>query len=143
MNFFAKIITPLAAIAAALFSAGNASAQQATFHLDRAAVWNGVTLPAGSYRLHMPQAGPVTNQFTLDSTTSRMFIVPMSVDAYGGRSIPNGSDYLQLVRVNGTYYVRKYESKTKATAYYFNMPKVDHKLQISMSDTVRVRMEGM
>ncbi len=132
MNFFGNRILGVA-IGAALMAgaAATASAQQAQFHLPVEAKWGGVVLPPGDYRMSLPDVAMGRSTFVVHGPAGTSLILPTTADAYGSRSIPPAKDYLQLVNVDGKYFVKKFEEGSRSLTFFFRTPKPSRRVQIS------------
>ena len=107
------------------------SAQQLHFHLPVAAKWAGTVLPVGDYRLRT-MANPTGMMIlTIQGPAGARFLVPMTTEAYGARKDPPAQSYLQLVEVDGKYFVNKLEASTQALTYFFKVPEPSRQLQMS------------
>jgi hypothetical protein len=143
MNFFTKRVSSIAMVAACLgASAVSASAQQATFHLPFEARWAGVVCPPGDYQVILPERYLGKTTFLVRGPAGASFIVPMTVDTYGTPAAsPNGA-YLQLVKIDDEYFVRKYEAGSGNLTFYFKTPKPSHRVQIAAQDSTNIPVSG-
>jgi hypothetical protein len=103
-------------------TAATASAQQATFHLPFEAKWGSLVLPAGDYRVQLPEAS-IDKHEILVQGPAQGFIMAVTTDTYGERMAAPDHDYLQLVKVGDVYYVTKYEEASMDRTIYFKAPK--------------------
>jgi hypothetical protein len=142
MNSFLNRILGVV-IGAALFAGAEVSAlaQQAQFHLPFEAKWGPIVLPPGDYRVSLPQQSAGKSTFYLRGPAGPGFIVPMTTDAYGARSMPAG-DYLELVKVDGVYFVKKYEAGSRALTFFFKTPHPSLRVQIGSTELFRIPVSG-
>jgi hypothetical protein len=143
MNFFVDRILGLA-VGAVLIAgaAAPASAQQAQFHLPFEAKWAGIVLPPGDYSVGVVGAPLGNRTFVVRGSAGTSLILPMTADHYGARIEPPAKDYLQLVKVDGDYFVSKYEQGSRAVTFFFKTPKSSRRVQISDRDSTRIPVSG-
>jgi hypothetical protein len=126
------VLAMLAAVGAA--QAG----EQARFHLPFEARWGGVVLAPGDYKVSLPETSLGVPQFILKGTDRDKYIQPLVTDYDGGFRRDASRSYLQLVKVNGTYFVAKYCSGPTGKTFNFATPK--HKRQVQMADQEAVEV---
>jgi len=140
-----RFITNIFSFALPAVMAGAAAAQaaqQARFHLPFEAKWGGVTLPPGDYRLALPQLSLGANQFLVNGEEARGFIAPMSTDVDSSRFAHPEHSYLRLVKVDGTFYVAKFESGPSGTTFTFKVPKPSHQVEMASQEVVNLSLSG-
>ena len=114
-------ILGLAALAVGLgLTAQRASAQQETFHLPFAAHWGPMVLESGDYKLSAP-AGQSGNHLIYVSEPGHNKMVLAQSTEIQPRYFERSS--LELVNVNGAYFVRRYRSAINGQAFTFAVPK--------------------
>jgi hypothetical protein len=120
-------------------AAGAAQAeQQATFHLPFEARWGLVTLAPGDYKVLLPGSAPGISQFIVDRDHHSRFVQPLITDYDQGENPGSSRSYLQLVNVDGTYFVSKYRSGMTGKTFTFRVPKPKHQLRMTARDVVNV-----
>jgi hypothetical protein len=143
MSFFANRIFNIAGTATFLCAtAVSASAQQGNFHLPFEAKWAGVECPAGDYQVALPERYNGKSTFLVRGPAGTSFILPMSEDTYGNHAGNPAGTYLQLVKVDGGWFVKKYEAGSRSLVFYFKTPKPSHRVQIASQDSARIRVSG-
>lgn len=144
MSFFVDRILGVAMCATLMAGvAATASAQQgrAQFHLPVEAKWGGVVLPPGEYRMSIPQISTGSSTFLVRGPAGTHFILPSTSDAYGARSEARATDYLQLVKVDGEYFVTKFEEGSRSLTFFFKTPRPSRRVQIS-EDFANIPVSG-
>jgi len=143
MNFFANRISGIAIGAALLCGAAvSASAQQGAFHLPFEAKWAGVLCPPGDYRVTLPDIDVGKTTFVVRGPAGTTLILPMVIDTYGAHAeLPNRA-YLQLVNVDGAWFVKKYEAGARDLTFYFKTPKPTHRVQMASQDYSTIPVSG-
>ncbi len=134
MYFSSSSILSLAALAAGLgLTATGASAQQATFHLPFAAHWGSTVLESGDYKL-----SDTTGQ-------SGSHLIYVSQRGRGEVILPEASEIqplhfdrssLELVNVNGAYFVRRYRSALTGQVFTFAVPKAKPETEMASAVTL-------
>jgi hypothetical protein len=120
-------------------AAASASAQEVQFHLPFQAKWGATVLPPGDYRLSAAERSSGRSSFWVRGPAGTSLILPVTADAYGARSAPPAEDYLQLVKLNGEYFVAKYEQESRAITFFFETPKPNRRrVQISDRDFTKI-----
>jgi hypothetical protein len=143
MNFFANRMSCIAMVATCLCaSAVSASAQQVTFRLPFEARWAGVRCPPGDYQVILPERYLGKTTFLVRGPAGASFIVPMTVDTYDTHAGSPMGAYLQLVKVDSEYFVRKYEAGSGRLTFYFKTPKPSHRVQIAAQDSTNIPVSG-
>jgi hypothetical protein len=141
MNVFANRILNIAAVAAFVcVTAVSASAQQGTYRLPFEAKWAGVECPAGEYQVVLPERYAGKSTFLVRGPAGASFIVPMAADTYATQN-PKGAS-LQLVKIDNSWFVRKFEEGSGGTAFYFKTPKPGHRVQIAAEESVTIAVTG-
>jgi hypothetical protein len=128
---------------ATMAAAGAAFAgQQARFHLPVGARWGAVTLEPGDYQVSLPETTLGNPQFILTADNRSRYILPLATEYDAGRTGGSGQSYLQLVKVDGSYFVSKYRSGT-GKVFSFAVPKHEkHKLEMTDRDVVQLGVSG-
>ena len=143
MNSFANRVSSIAMVAACLCaSAVSASAQQITFRLPFEARWAGVACPPGDYQVILPERYLGKTTFLVRGPAGASFIEPMMVDTYGPQAAAPMGAYLHLVKVDGEYFVRKYDAGSGSLSFYFKTPKPSHRVQIAAQDSTNIPVSG-
>ena len=143
MRFFANRIFSIASVAAFLCATEvSASAQQGSFHLPFETKWAGVDCPAGDYQVVLPERYAGRSTFLVRGPAGASFIVPMSADIYGTHPENPAGAYLQLVKVDGGWFVKRYEAGSRNLVFYFKTPKPSHRVQIASQDSASIRVSG-
>ena len=129
-------ILGLAAIAVGLsLTAQRASAQQVTFHLPFAAHWGSMVLESGDYRLLDP-AGQLGNHLIYVSQPGHSeMVLAQSVETQP-RHFDRSS--LELVNVNGAYFVRRYRSALTGQVFTFPVPKATPETEMASAAVTSV-----
>ncbi len=123
-------------------AAGAAQAgQQAAFHLPFEARWGELTMAPGDYKVSLPEVSLGIRQFSINGGDKTGFVQPMVTDDEGIRSHSSDS-YLELVKVNGTYFVAKYRSGATGKMFSFEVPKKKHEMELANRDVVKLRVSG-
>jgi hypothetical protein len=139
--FKSSPILGLAALAVGLgLTATSASAQQATFHLPFVAHWGATVLEPGDYKLSAPvgwSAIHLIQVFSQRGHSSSM--LPQSVDLPPGH-LDRSS--LELVNVNGAYFVRRYKSAFTGQVFTFPVPKATPETEMASAATTAVPVES-
>jgi hypothetical protein len=123
-------------------AAVSASAQQGSFRLPFEAKWEGVVCPPGEYRVSLPERYLGRTTFLIRGPAGASFIVPMTVDTYRGDAESPMGAYLQLVRLDDGWFVKKYEVGSGNLTYYFKTPKASHRVQIASQEVATIPISG-
>jgi hypothetical protein len=137
MSFFVNRFMGVA-MAAALMGVAATSAlaqQRAEFHLPFQAKWAGTVLPPGDYWVSMPERSLGRLTFLVRGPAGSSFILPMTAGV--GMESSDG-DYLQLVKVDGEYFVKKYEQGSSAVTFFFKTPQPNRRLQMTSDNFVKI-----
>jgi hypothetical protein len=141
MYFKSSRILGLAALAVGLsLTATSASAQQATFHLPFVAHWGQTVLEPGDYKLSATagwSAIHLIQVFSQQGHSSSM--LPQSID------LPQGHldrSSLELVNVNGAYFVKRYKSALTGQVFTFPVPKATPETEMASAAMRAVPVEG-
>jgi hypothetical protein len=139
MYFKSSRILGLAALAVGLgLTATPASAQQATFHLPFAAHWGPTVLESGEYKLSAPVESSGVYLIHVSQHGHSMRMLPQSTD------IPHGHldrSSLELVNVNGAYFVRRYKSAITGQVFTFPVPKAASETEMASAAVTAVPIE--
>jgi hypothetical protein len=129
-------ILSLAAIAVGLgLTATRASAQQATFHLPFAAHWGSTVLESGDYKVSA-SAGGSGNHLIYVSQPGRSKVVLPEATEIQQRHLDGSS--LELVNVNGAYFVRRYRSELTGQVFTFAVPKASPETKMASAAVTSV-----
>lgn len=121
MYFRSSRILSLAALAIGLgVTATHASAQQATFHLPFAARWGSAVLESGDYKLSDTTGQSGSHLIYVFQRGRGEVILPEATETQL-RHFDRSS--LELVNINGAYFVRRYRSALTGQVFTFPMPK--------------------
>lgn len=105
--------------AALVLTVSEASAQPATFTLPFQAHFGNVTLPPGEYHMAMPTATSSIRAIYLYGNGKVQATLPAAIDAYAD----SGDSHLEIVNIDGTYFVKRFVSGVTGTTYTFHLPK--------------------
>jgi hypothetical protein len=119
------------ALAALGFGAGQANAAQGTFNLPFKAYWGKATLEPGQYKLHYDTPGAAFQIFSVTGNGHTQFVIPFVGEMASHRG---GTTCLKLERINGTYYVREFDSELAGRNYSFGVPKAIRQLTVGRAD---------
>jgi hypothetical protein len=114
-----RIFTIAAAAAVFGVMAAPARAQQATFHLPFEARWGRVTLDPGEYKLSARLGVSGAHMIQLVGPSKRGIIVPALTSTEGATD----RSYLECIKVNGTYVVRRYVTAFSGQVFNFGVAK--------------------
>jgi hypothetical protein len=120
----------------------SASAQQAQFHLPFQAKWAGIVLPPGDYRVSMPERALGRFTMLVRGPAGASLILPMTADIYRATPEQPSGRYLQLVKVDGEYFVKKYEAGAGGLTLFFKTPKPNRSVQITAQDFANIPVSG-
>jgi hypothetical protein len=123
-------------------AAGAAQAgQQATFHLPFEARWGELTLAPGDYKVSLPEASVGIRQFIVRGDDGARYILPIVTD-YGTSNRESNNSYLELVKVNGTYFVTKFRSGAEEKTFLFSVPKHNRQTELANQGSVKLGVSG-
>ena len=126
----------LAALAAGLgLTAQHVSAQQTTFHLPVAAHWGSIVLEAGDYGLSDPAGGPGNHLIYVSQRRHSQMVLAQSSEIQP-RHFDRSS--LELVKVNGAYFVKRYRSALTGQVFTFPVPKASPETQMASAAVTSV-----
>jgi hypothetical protein len=112
------------ALLASALSVGSSYAEQlVNFHLPVPVKWGNSTLEPGNYRMEIPTSTAGVQSVCMRNAQKSVVALPLATSSVEPRALSNKS-YLQLVNVNGTYFVRKYISGMTGRTLLFGVPKV-------------------
>ena len=121
MHSSSNRILSLAALTVGLgLTATPASAQQATFHLPFAAHWGSIVLESGDYKLSDPPGQLGSHLIYVSQPGHSKMVLAQSIEIQPRHF--DGSS-LELVNVNGAYFVKKYRSALTGQVFTFPVPK--------------------
>ncbi len=112
------------------------AAVQAKFHLPVGARWGAMTLAPGDYQVSLPEGSLGVRQFTVTGDEKTGYVQPTVTDDNDGLVNDSTRSYLQLVKVNGTFYVAKYRSGATGKLFSFSVPK--HKKGTTEEEVVKL-----
>jgi hypothetical protein len=115
------------------------AAVQAKFHLPCDARWGTMTLAAGDYQMSLPEGSLGVRQFTVKGNDKTGYVQPNITDDNDGLVNDLNRSYLELVKVNGTFYIAKYRSAATGKLFSFTVPK--HK-RTADDEVVRLGFSG-
>jgi hypothetical protein len=120
-------------------AAGAAQAEvQAKFHLPFGARWGEMTLAPGDYVMQLPEASLGVRQFTVTGDHKTGYVQPVVTDYHDALTNDSDRSYLQLVKVNGTYFVTKYRSGATGKLFSFAVPTHKHKKGTTEEEVVKL-----
>jgi hypothetical protein len=123
------------ALLASALSVGSSYAQQiVNFSLPVPVKWGGKTLEPGSYQMQLPSASLGVQSVFMRNAERTVVALPLTTDYSSVMPLARKS-YLQLVNVNGIYFVRKYVSSATGRTLVFGIPKV-HNDSIAQNTTI-------
>lgn len=129
MHFRSNRILSLAALAAGLgLTATRASAQQATFHLPFAAHWGPIVLESGDYKLSASVGGSGNHLIYVSQPGHSKMVLAEAAEIQPRRL---DRDSLELVNVNGAYFVRRYRSAITGQVFTFAVPKASSETELA------------
>lgn len=132
-------ILGLAALAAGLgLTATRASAQEATFHLPFAAHWGPMVLASGDYKLSAPAGEAGSNLIYVSGRGNNKMVLAQSSEIQR-RHLDRSS--LELVNVNGAYFVKRYRSAFTGQVFTFPVPKATPETQMASAAVTSVPVE--
>lgn len=99
------------------------AAVQAKFHLPVGARWGQMTLAPGDYKLSLPESSLGVREFTVNGNDKTGYVQPTTTDDHDGLVNDSTRSYLQLVKVNGTFYITEYRSAATGKIFSFAVPK--------------------
>ncbi len=138
MNFKSGRLFIFTAVAAGFgICALQASAQQAKFHLPFEAHWGSAVLAPGDYDISVPfaEAQPI---FHVSGDNKSSMVAPQMMEE---QPLSSHSS-LQLVKVNGVYYVKEYKSGASGMRFSFGVPKPVVESSIASTATAIAVDEG-
>jgi hypothetical protein len=112
------------ALLASVLSVGSSFAEQlVNFHLPVPVKWGNTILEPGDYRMEIPSSSLGVPSVCMKNAKRSVMVLPLMTSSSDSSKLSNRS-YLQLVNVNGTYFVRKYTSGITGRTLMFAIPKV-------------------
>jgi hypothetical protein len=85
-------------------------------------------LQPGDYRLELPSSAAGMQTVGMTDSKKTVFVLPLTS---GSAEPAPARSYLQLVNVDGTYFVRKYASSTTGRTTLFEVPKARHPAELA------------
>lgn len=130
-------ILGLAALAVGLgLTAQRASAQEAaTFHLPFAAHWGPIVLESGDYKLSAPSGQSGNHLIYISQPGHSRMVLAQSTETQP-RHFDRSS--LELVNVNGAYFVRRYRSAVNGQVFTFPVPKGTPETEVASATVTSV-----
>ncbi|HMF78816.1 MAG TPA: hypothetical protein VK604_24375 [Bryobacteraceae bacterium] len=122
-----------ALVASALSVSISYAEQQVKFHLPVAVQWGDTTLGPGDYRMEIPTSTLGIQSVCMHDAKKAVFALPLTtgtVEPYSSKS------YLQLVNVDGTYFVRKFTSGVTGRTLTFEVPKVHQTVNVASTTDI-------
>lgn len=116
-----KNILGFALLASVLSMSSGYAEQLVKFHLPVPVKWGSTTLEPGDYRMELPSS--ITGMQSVCMKNDKKSVVALPLVS-GLIQPTSNKSYLQLVKVNGTYFVRKYTSGVTGRILLFAIPKV-------------------
>jgi hypothetical protein len=111
------------ALLASVLSVGSSYAEQLVkFHLPVPVKWGNTTLEPGDYRMELPTT--ITGVQSVCMKNDKKAVIALPLATSSASPTASNKSYLQLVNVNGTYFVRKYISGVTGRTLVFGIPKV-------------------
>ena len=137
MHFRSNRILGLATLGLGLgLTAAPASAQQATFHLPFAVHWGPMVLESGDYRLSAPAGQSGNHLIYISQPGDNKAVLAQSTEIQPRRF--DGSS-LELVNVNGAYFVRRYKSALTGQVFTFPVPKATPETEMASATVTSIR----
>jgi hypothetical protein len=115
------------------------AAVQAKFHLPVGVHWGAMTLAPGDYKLSLPEGALGVRQFTVTGGDKTGYVQPTVTDDNAGLFDDSTRSYLQLVKVNGAFFVAQYRSGATGKLFSFAVPK--HKRTVD-EEVVKLGFSG-
>ncbi|HEY3457866.1 MAG TPA: hypothetical protein VGK64_25015 [Bryobacteraceae bacterium] len=130
-------ILGLAALAVGLgLTAQRASAQEAeTFHLPFAAHWGPMVLESGDYRLSAPTGQSGGHLIFVSQPGHNKMVLAQSTEIQPRRFDRSS---LELVNVNGAYFVRRYRLAVTGQVFTFAVPKATPETEMASAAVTSV-----
>jgi hypothetical protein len=129
------------ALLASVLSVGSSFAEQIVkFRLPVPVKWGNTMLEPGDYRMELPTSALGIQSVNMKNEKRSVVALPLATGAANPVKLSNKS-YLQLVNVNGTYFVRKYTSGITGRVLTFAIPKVHNDSMAQSNGTIDV--EGL
>jgi len=116
------------------------AAVQAKFHLPVGARWGQMTLAPGDYKVLLPEGSLGVRQFTVKGDAKTGYVQPVVTDDNDGLVNESGGSYLQLVKVDGTFFIAKYRSGATGKMFSFAVPK--HKKGTADDEVLKLGFSG-
>ncbi len=141
MNMNRILTLGLLAMTAAM---GAAQAEvQAKFHLPFGARWGEVNLAPGDYKLSIPDGYQGVAGLLVQGAGKTGFIQPQGTDHDGNARADSQHSYLQLEKVNGTFFVTQFRSAATGETFHFALPKQQrHRSEKTEQDVVKIGVGG-
>ncbi len=120
MNVLTNRMSVFAMLAGLLGASSSQAAVQAQFHLPVAAHWGSTLLAPGNYTIEVKGFEPGgSKQVGVQGAGPAAWRMPVATDT---EAISNSSS-LQLVEVDGEYFVREYRAGSVGKTFTFGLPK--------------------
>jgi hypothetical protein len=115
----------VALLAAVSLTTSHAQAQHGTFHLPVEAHWGNVVLSPGLYNISVPMRASWPQVMEISSHGKTISILP-ELEA---SQLPSDHSYFTLVKINGAYAIREFDSGASGRVFTFLLPKmIENKL---------------
>ena len=122
------------ALLASVLSVGTGYAQQLVkFHLPVPVKWGNTTMEPGDYKMEVPSSAVCVQSVCMKNAQRAVVVLPLARTEENQAKLSDKS-YLQLLNVNGTYFVRKFTSGVTGRTILFSVPKV-HNDMIAQNTT--------
>jgi hypothetical protein len=126
------------ALLASVLSVGSSFAEQlVNFHLPVPVKWGNTILEPGDYRMELPTSSFGIQSVNMKNEKRSVVALPLVTSSSDPVKVSRKS-YLQLVNVNGTYFVRKFTSGVTGRTLTFAVPKVHNDSMAHNNSTIDV-----
>jgi hypothetical protein len=143
MNILLNRIFSFALLAAAAGTAAAQAGQQVRFHLPYEAKWGNVALAPGDYSVVLPQVSLGQREFLIRGENGNAWVLPMATDVDALSINPSDKNYLQLVNVDGVFFVSKYQAGANKVVFNFKVPKSRHKEWMTNRQVTKIDVGGI
>ena len=128
------------ALLASVLSVGSSFAEQlVNFHLPVPVKWGNTTLAPGDYRMELPSSTLGIQSVSMKNDKRSVIALPLVTSGVDPAKLSDKS-HLQLVNVNGTYFVRQFIFGATGRTLLFAIPKV-HNDSIAQNNST-IDIEG-
>jgi hypothetical protein len=130
------------ALLASVLSVGSSFAEQlVNFRLPVPVKWGSTMLEPGDYRMELPSSSLGIQSVCMKNATKAVVALPLVTGGADPSKVSEKS-HLQLVNVNGTYFVRKFTSGVTGRTLLFAIPKV-HNDSMAHNNSNAIDIEGL